>query len=128
VADEGAGCMGTRPGTVQARIPRVLASRHSVITSQNEDRRDVRGRCPIESATELETSATHFEPRLAALTCGHAPHPHDSRMMSSVSKSWWEADELRFRTMDTAASAIAWIGCRATVSGGQQYSDSDVPS
>jgi hypothetical protein len=32
------------------------------------------------------------------------------------------------RTIETAASAMTWIGCLATVSGGQQYSDSDVPS
>ena len=85
---------------------------------------------PIKSATELVTGADHFRtPPLGRPHSGsRPPHPHDSRMMSSVSKSWWEAEELRFRTMDTAASAIAWIGCRATVSGGQQYSDSDVPS
>src|SRR3954454_19039172 len=56
------------------------------------------------------------------------PHPQDCRMTSSVGNSSKAAAEAMFRTAETAASAIAWIGCRATVRGGEQYSDSVVPS
>ncbi len=50
-------------------------------------------------------------------------------MMRSTGKRWYPAaGEVRLRTAETAASAIPWTGCRATVSGGQQYSDSVVSS